>query len=107
MAFEQEIQLIVNIICILTILVALILLIILYLKTKNNRLFWYVGSLLSGSIGYYFLSILLFNERNVPQPMISEENSRVIMFSVCFWIIGMVFLSIGFWRNNMLKGVNR
>jgi len=105
--FEQETQMMINGIFLITIFTVIVVLILLYLKTKNNRLFWYLGSLIGGSIGYYFLNILLFVDRNIPQPMISEENSLTISLSALFGVIGVLFLLIGIWRNSKLINVIR
>ncbi len=107
MAFEQETQTIMNIIVIGMILIGVSTIVFLYFKNKIKSLFWFIGNFVFSLIAYYFMSILLFIDRDIPQPMISEENSMLISFGLLFWVLSMVFLIVGIWRNNILKESNR
>ncbi len=103
MLFEQGVATSVNAVVIMIIIISLVILTILFLKTRNFNLFWYIASMIFASIAYYFLRNLLFVERDVPQPMVSEENTIILSICIFFWIISMLVMWIGFWKNFMAK----
>lgn len=95
MDFEQVTQLIANATFIGAMLFSVVVILFFLLKTKNRNMLWFLLQVIFLSISFYFFNRLVFIDRGVPAPMISEENTWIAYPLVISLIMSQVSMIIG------------
>lgn len=95
MDFEQGTQLFTNIFFIGTLLFSLVVILKMLRKTKDKSMIWFLIQIICLTIGFYYFNQLVFIDRGIPAPMISEENTLMAYPLVISLILGQISMVIG------------
>jgi hypothetical protein len=95
MDFEQGTQLIANATFIGAMLFSVVIILSIILKTKNKSVLWFLSQVIFLSISFYYFNQLVFIDRGVPAPMISEENTWISYPLVISLIMSQLSMIIG------------
>ena len=70
----------------------------LWLESKNNAFIWFIIQLVFLVFAFFRVSYLIQIKPEIPEVMMSEENSLSIGIIGVFWAISMLSMLIGIWQ---------
>lgn len=84
--------------------VSLLVIIKLWMSSKNKSFIWFIAQLIFLYLSFLKFTYLIRMKPEVPQVLLSEENSLALGISGMLWAISMLGMLIGIW--NLGKKIN-